>query len=98
MKQTSRGSCPPVIEGVIGRVRRRSAAQPNFFLRYLVAITFPIEFDVWDRLCTHCGVPKVMTLHLSVNILEEKKNRIFLFFLKREEPLLVKEVLLVKDF
>ncbi len=56
-----------------------------FFLRYLVAITFPIEFDVWGRLCTHSGVPKVMTLHLSVNILEEKKKRFFFF--KREEPL-----------
>jgi hypothetical protein len=37
-----------------------------FFFRYLVAITFPIEFDVWGRLCTHGGVAKVMTLHLSV--------------------------------
>jgi hypothetical protein len=53
-----------------------------FFLRYLVAITFPLEFDVWGRLCTHCEVAKVMTLHLSVNIFEEKKKINFLFFLK----------------
>ena len=41
-----------------------------FFLGYLVAISFPIEFDVWGRLCTHFEAAKVMTFasvtqHLS---------------------------------
>jgi hypothetical protein len=40
-----------------GRLRaaagRGCAAQPEFFFSYLVAISFPLEFDVWGRLCTH---------------------------------------------
>jgi hypothetical protein len=43
-----------------------------FFLSFLVTISFPIEFDVWDRLCTHFEVVKVMTFapvtqHFSVS-------------------------------
>ena len=66
VEQTSRGSCQPLIEGVIGRgtaQRPLEALRPilNFFLGYLVAISFPIEFDVWGRLCTHVEAAKVMT-------------------------------------
>jgi hypothetical protein len=43
-----------------GRWRPWGAAD-FFFLSYLVAITFPIEFDVWGRLCTHFEGAKVMT-------------------------------------
>jgi hypothetical protein len=65
VKQTCRGSCPPVSKVVIGRDTAQRPPEAcgvaNFFLSYLVAITFPIEFDVWGRLCTHCEVAKVMT-------------------------------------
>jgi hypothetical protein len=42
-----------------GGVEGGSAQRPpealrlNFFFSYLVEISFPIEFDVWGRLCTH---------------------------------------------
>jgi hypothetical protein len=44
-----------------------SMTHPNFFW---VTISFPIEFDVWGRLCTHFEAVKVMTFasvtqHLS---------------------------------
>jgi len=35
-----------------------AGGQPIFFL---FAITFPVEFDVWGRLCTHFEGAKVMT-------------------------------------
>jgi hypothetical protein len=55
------------------------AAQPNFFLSYLVAISFPIEFDVWGRLCTHFEAAKVMTFapvtqHFTVSPFVKKQN------------------------
>jgi len=59
-----------------------------FFLGYLVAISFPIEFDVWVRLCTHFEAAKVMTFasvtqHLSVQWhIEKLTGKTFLFFLK----------------
>ena len=42
-----------------------------FFFSYLVSISFPIEFDVWGRLCTHFEAAKVrnfatVTQHFSV--------------------------------
>ncbi len=35
--------------------------QPNFFFELLSSDQFPIEFDVWGRLCTHVEAAKVMT-------------------------------------
>jgi hypothetical protein len=63
VKQSSRGSCPPVSGGVIrrGTVQRSPEAWWNFFLGYFVSISFPVEFDVWGRLCTHFEAAKVMT-------------------------------------
>ncbi len=77
VKQSSRGSCPPVSGGVIWRdtVQRPPEALRrgrNFFLGYFVSISFPIEFDVSVRLCTHFEAAKVMTFapvtqHFSVS-------------------------------
>ncbi len=55
------------------------SAGGNFFLSYLVAISFPIEFDVWGRLCTHFEAAKVMTFapvtqHFSVSTSLVKKQ------------------------
>ena len=63
----------------------------NFFLSYLVAISFPIEFDVWGRLCTHFEAAKVMTFapvsqkFLSVNCPSATQNQ-NIFFLKGKKP------------
>ncbi len=51
----------------------------NFFFSYLVAISFPIEFDVWGRLCTHFEAAKVMTFapvtqHFTVSPFVKKQN------------------------
>ena len=64
------------------------AAQPIFFLSYLVAISFPIEFNVWDRLCTHFEAAKVMTFapvtqHFSVSTSLCKTKPEHFFFLGR---------------
>jgi hypothetical protein len=50
----------------------------------LVAISFPIEFDVWVRLCTHFEAAKVMTFapvtqHFSVSTSLVKKKITFFF-------------------
>ena len=58
VKQSFRVSYQPLN---LGGVEGGSAQRPpealrrsrNFFFSYLVAISFPIEFDVWGRLCTH---------------------------------------------
>jgi hypothetical protein len=43
----------------------RAAAVGGLWRNRIFLITwpfaFPLEFDVWGRLCTHCGVAKVMT-------------------------------------
>ena len=51
----------------------------TFFFSYLIAISFPIEFDVWGRLCTHFEAVKVMTFaavtqHFSVSLPFVKKQ------------------------
>jgi hypothetical protein len=66
VKQSFRVSYRPLN---LGGVEGGSAKWPpealrrsrNFFFSYLVAISFPIEFDVWGRLCTHFEAAKVMT-------------------------------------
>jgi len=66
VKQSFRVSYQPLN---LGGVEGGSAQRPpealrrsrNFFFSYLVAISFPIEFDVWGRLCTHFEAAKVMT-------------------------------------
>jgi hypothetical protein len=83
-------SSQPLNEGVIGRgtaqrppeALRRSL---NFFLGYLVAISF----DVWVRLCTHFEAAKVMTFASVPNICESsdtqlKKIKTFFFKKKKE--------------
>jgi len=74
VKQTSRVSCQPIIQGLIpglipGDTVQRPpedtggglAAQLKFFLVPLVAISFPNRIDVWGRLCTHFEAAKVIT-------------------------------------
>jgi uncharacterized membrane protein YgcG len=51
----------------ISRLRKSGLLQLSlnisriFFFSYLVVISFPIEFDVWVRLCTHFETAKVRT-------------------------------------
>jgi hypothetical protein len=52
VEQTSRGSCQPVVEGLI---------EDLFFVGCLVPISFPNRIDVWGRLCTDFEVANVMT-------------------------------------
>jgi hypothetical protein len=76
VKQTLRVSYLPLnLGGGWGRLRAAAAgglaAQQSFF-SYLVAISFPKEFDVWGRLCTHFEAAKVRTFatvtqHFSVS-------------------------------
>jgi hypothetical protein len=56
----------------------------------LKAISFPIEFDVWGRLCTHFEAAKVMTFapftqHFLVSPFVKKQNwkNFFLFSERR---------------
>ena len=48
VKQSSRGSCQPIVEGLMegGTVQRPPEAlrRSRFFFGYLVAISFPVEF------------------------------------------------------
>jgi hypothetical protein len=73
-------------ERVIGRGTAQRSPEgcgaAVFFFRYLVAITskFPIEFDVWVRLCTHYGVAKVMTCTCQSTFSRRKRKNIFIFF------------------
>ena len=97
VKQTLRMRCQPLNwgggEGCSAQrppeALRRSR---NFFLSYLVAISFPIEFDVWGRLCTHFEAANVMTFapvtqHFSVSTsLCETKPRTFFFSGKGRKP------------
>jgi hypothetical protein len=60
-----------------------------FFLGYLVTISFPIEFDVWVRLCTHFEAAKVMTFASVTEHCQsvEWHKNVFIFFdgAKKEE-------------
>jgi hypothetical protein len=58
-------------------------AQPNFFFRFLVAITFPLDFDVWGRffMYTWRGCESHDFAPVSQHFRGEKEN-LFLFFLK----------------
>jgi hypothetical protein len=66
--------------------RHRAAAIGEiFFLGYFVSISFPIEFDVWGRLCTHFEAAKVMTFppitqHFSVSLPPCHSNQNIFFF------------------
>ena len=84
VKQSFRVSYQPLN---LGGVEGGSAQRPpealrrsrNFFFSYLVAISFPIEFDVWGRLCTHFEAAKVMTFapvtqHFTVSPFVKKQN------------------------
>ncbi len=96
----------------LGGVEGGSAKRPpealrrsrNFFFSYLVAISFPIEFDVWGRLCTHFETVKVMTFapvtqHFIVSPFVKKKFRNFFFcFGKGEAGRIVKEIREDTDF
>ena len=64
VKQSFRVSYRPLnLGGVVGGSAQRPPEalrrSRNFFFSYLVAISFPIEFDVWGRLCTHFEAAKV---------------------------------------
>ena len=70
-------------------------AQPNFFLSYLVTISFPIEFDVWGRLCTHFEAAKVRTFatgtqHFSVSTAALSHPQVwkkkYHFFFMKDQP------------
>ncbi len=66
------------------------------FLSYLVTISFPIQFEVWGRLCTHFETAKVMTFHLSLNISQCQlscvtQNQNIFFFRKGQTGRIVKE-------
>ncbi len=90
VKQTLSVRCPPLHwgGGEGGSAQRPPEAMRRsriFFLSYLVAISFPIEFDVWGRLWTHFEAAKVMTLppvtqHFSVSTtLCNTKPELFFF-------------------
>jgi hypothetical protein len=66
VKQTLRVRCPPLNWGGgqgdwAQGLRRPLRAAEFIFFEFLVAISFPIEVDVWGRLCTHFEAAKVMT-------------------------------------
>ena len=72
------GELPPLnLGGGVREAPRSGCRRPygavKLFFSYLVAISFPIEFDVWGRLCTHFEAAKVRTFcnchstFLSVN-------------------------------